>query len=106
MKFNYASLNNEEYEMYSLVPKITEHMENECQIEGDVFCSTYNECMPESMSINECHDEPQRFKNHLKNIFGLDEVTLDNDSYDILKSEFKNLEKVKISASSGRKLYY
>ena len=44
MKFNYASLNNEEYEMYSLVPKITEHMENECPLNMK-FCSTYNECI-------------------------------------------------------------
>ena len=64
MKFNYASLNNEEYEMYSLVPKITEHYENECQIPGYVICGDYG-CMP----IDECHDEPQRFKNHLKDIF-------------------------------------
>ena len=55
----------------------------------------------ESMLINECHDQPQRFKNHLKNIFELNEVTLDNDTYINLKSKFSDLEKVKISASSG-----
>ena len=100
MKFNYASLNNEEYEMYSLVPKITEHIDA-CQVRGDVFCSTYNECISEDLHDRECHDEPQRFKNHLKNIFELNEVTLDNDTYINLKSKFSDLEKVSISASSG-----
>ena len=102
MKFNYASLNNEEYEMYSLVPKITEHYdENECMI-GDKYCSTYDECIQEGqMYDDECHDEPQRFKNHLKYTFGLNELTLDNDTYINLKSKFLDLEKVSISASSG-----
>ena len=65
----------------------------------DVFCSTYNECMPEGpMYDNECHDEPQRFKNHLKDIFDLDEVLI-NESYNSLKKDFSDLEKVSISVS-------